>query len=433
MSTTADSSKELHKTLTISRGVGLAVSMIVGSGLLVLPGLAYASVGSAAVFAWVAAAIMVIPLLLVFSKLGSRYPSAGGVIGFMQAAFGRRVASPVAYVLLGATACGGAAMAITGGNYTAVLLGMPDAVFPATLAYLAVVAVLNALGSRLAGGVQTVVTALLVLLIAVVAAVPFVTPGFEMQGSVSLPVNWLDLLPAVGLVFFAFTGWELVASTTEEYHDPRRDLPLVLAASFVVIVVLYVGIATAVQVSLDPNDPMVRQAPVAAVLKQVFGAAAGTAAAVLGALIVFATLMGGTWATSRIIFATARERLLPARLTVCNRVNGAPVAAIVVAVLMFGTVVVLHGVEVLTLDQVFRLSAVNFIIGYAMSALAYGTLFRGPRNWLLVVLACAPVVVLLIGFGWMLLYPLGLLIAGSVVHVLTAEKDPVPVAAPPAD
>ena len=421
---------QLHKTLTVSRGVGVSISMIVGSGLLVLPGLAYAKVGSAAVFAWVGAAAVVLPLLLIFAQLGSRYPNAGGVIGFVQAAFGRRGAAPIAFILLGACAFGGAVMAITGGNYMASLLGTTSAGFPAAAGFLLVVGVLNALGSRLAGGVQTAVTALLVLLIALVAAVPYLTPGFQPHGGVDAPADWSSLLPAIGLVFFAFTGWELVASTTEEYHNPRRDLPLAVGVSFVVIVLLYVGVANAVQVSLPLDDPQLQQAPVAAVLRQTLGGTAGAAAAVLGTLIIFATLMGGTWATSRIAFATAREGLLPRRLTTLTERTGTPTAAIVLSVLLFGTVVLANGVGWIPLDVAFRLSAVNFVVGYTMSVLAYGVLFRRWWQRLLALVALVPVVVVLIGFGWLLLYPAALLVLGAVAHRWTARRAPIVAAKP---
>lgn len=424
MTATGAPTGELHKTLSVTRGIGVAVSMVVGSGLLVLPGLAFANFGDAALFAWLAAAAVMLPLLLIFARLGARFPNAGGVIGFLRAGFGRAGAGPVAYVLLGATAFGGAAMALTGASYAGSLLGSSAWVLPAAVAYLLVVAVLNAQGARLAGGLQTAVTAVLVLLIASVAVIPFVAPGFEGTGPINLPADPIAVIPAIGLVFFAFTGWELVASTTEEYKDPRRDLPIVIGVSFAVMIVLYAGVAAAVQTSLDPADPMTANAPVVAVLSRVLGDSAGLAAALLGVLIIFATLMGGTWATSRIVFATAREGLLPPVAARVNQANGAPVPAIWVAVLMFGAVVAAFGFDLLTLDQVFRLSSVNFLVGYLLSALAYGAVFRGWLPRLLALLAALPALVVLVGFGWLLLFPALLLVAGGLAQRLTAHRVP---------
>ncbi len=411
----------LHKTLTVGRGIGVSISMIVGSGLLVLPGLAYARAGSSAVFAWVAAAAVVLPLLLIFASLGAGYPNAGGVVGFTRAAFRRTGAAAIAYVLLGACAFGGAAMAITGGNYVGALLGESVSA-PAAIGYLAVVCVLNALGARLAGGVQTAVTVLLVILIAVVAAVPFIDPGFVAQGEVTVPDNLPDLLPTVGLVFFAFTGWELIASTTEEYRNPKRDLPIAVGTSFVVIVVLYVGVATAVQVAVRPDDELLQRAPLVGVLRNVLGDGAATAASLLGCLIIFATLMGGTWATSRITFATARERLLPWKLTRVQPQRGAPTNAVVFSVLLFGAVVGAHALGVLELDLVFRLSAACFVVGYVASVGAYGVLFTRWWQRVLTAVAGVPIAVVLAGFGWTLFYPAALLAAGVVAHRLTRSK-----------
>jgi amino acid efflux transporter len=107
---------ELKKTLGLFTAVGLAITMVVGSGLLILPGLAYQKVGSAAIYAWGISALISIPLLIVFARLGAEIPGAGGVAGFMQAAFSRREGAATEILILG-TIPGGAAIAITGGKY----------------------------------------------------------------------------------------------------------------------------------------------------------------------------------------------------------------------------------------------------------------------------------------------------------------------------
>ena len=76
--TDAHTSGELHKTLSVTRGIGVAVSMVVGSGLLVLPGLAFANSGDAALYAWIAAAVVMLPLLLVFAIFGKQI--VGGIM-----------------------------------------------------------------------------------------------------------------------------------------------------------------------------------------------------------------------------------------------------------------------------------------------------------------------------------------------------------------
>ena len=99
---------KLTKTLTVTQAIALGVTIVVGSGLLILPGLAYERVGRSAIYAWLACALIVLPILFIFARLGARFPSAGGVAGFVQAAFGRALGAghrgdPAGHVLAGHT------------------------------------------------------------------------------------------------------------------------------------------------------------------------------------------------------------------------------------------------------------------------------------------------------------------------------------------
>jgi amino acid efflux transporter len=86
----AGQNNRLVKTLTLAPAVGLAITMVVGSGLLVLPGLAYLEAGSTAIYAWIISALVSVPLLVVFARFGATFPGAGGIAGFVQQTFSRR-------------------------------------------------------------------------------------------------------------------------------------------------------------------------------------------------------------------------------------------------------------------------------------------------------------------------------------------------------
>src|SRR6202044_1252171 len=76
--------------LNITRGTALYVGAILGPGLLLLPGLAAAEAGPASILAWVALLALSGLFATVFASLGRRLPSAGGVMGYVTAAAGRR-------------------------------------------------------------------------------------------------------------------------------------------------------------------------------------------------------------------------------------------------------------------------------------------------------------------------------------------------------
>ncbi|URN12316.1 APC family permease [Streptomyces radiopugnans] len=125
-------------------------------------------------------------------------------------------------------------------------------------------------------------------------------------------------MAALGAVFFAFTGWEMLSFTTEEYANPRRDFPRVVVISFLVVTTLYVLLAWAVQTRLAEDDPKAASAPIHAVVS---AAAPGLAwvVSVLGVVIIAANLVGAVWAASRLVMSSAREGLLPRPLARLSR------------------------------------------------------------------------------------------------------------------
>jgi amino acid efflux transporter len=82
----------LRGHLKLPGAIALAITIVVGSGALVLPGVAYRQAGTAALYGWLLAAVVTVPLLVILARLGAAHPGAGGVAGFVQAAFGRRPA-----------------------------------------------------------------------------------------------------------------------------------------------------------------------------------------------------------------------------------------------------------------------------------------------------------------------------------------------------
>ena len=184
----AGEDNRLVKTLTLVPAIGLAITMVVGSGLLVLPGLAYEQAGGPAIYAWAISALVSVPLLVVFARLGANFPGAGGIAAFMQATFSRRAGAATELLILG-TIPGGAAIAITGGKYfSAMFNGQQSLVVAGTLLVLAIAAAINYFGTRISGRVQQILAFGLVLLLGGVAVVALVA-GDTSAGAGIAPIK----------------------------------------------------------------------------------------------------------------------------------------------------------------------------------------------------------------------------------------------------
>ncbi len=79
----------LNKEINLPRGVAPAVGMVLGSGMLGLPGIVVAAVGSRmAIASWLAVILAMVPMVAIFSRLGSRYTTAAGLTEYARIAFG---------------------------------------------------------------------------------------------------------------------------------------------------------------------------------------------------------------------------------------------------------------------------------------------------------------------------------------------------------
>lgn len=416
----------LNRTIGLYGAVTLAVGIVVGAGMLALPGLVYRAAEGWAVASWLLDGLLVLPLLVVFADLARRFPSAGGVAGFVGAAF-PRLRVGCSYLLIGTFSLGLPAIALTGGNYLAGGLGVPAESLPLAGVGFGAVILFAALaltwsGARAAGSVQNVVVTLLVAGLAVVALLAAVY--WERIDFAAGDPTLFGVWSGMALAFFAFTGWEMLAFTAEEFKNPRRDFPLAVGISFVVVLALYVGAALAVQALVDLDHPLLASAPLLVVLERGLGAAATpllVAAVVLAIILV--NLNGACWAASRLVFDIGRQGWAPRRLGL-ERLSGTgatPRAAVLgLAVLLFA-VLALAGFGRLGLDDLLRLAGQNFFLLYTLAVVAYLRLSESLAARVFGASALLVCLLFMQIFGWGLLYAAALFALPYLVCAITAR------------
>ena len=172
---TEQKSSSLHKEVTLRYATALYMSSVLGSGILILPGLAAQKAGPASLIAWVGLSLVSYPLAYTFASLSSRRPESGGVYSFAREAFGQRVATSVGWLFLLWYAAGAPAVTVVAASYLAyaVPLNRIEIYLIAALLPLGTF-LINYRGIRVSGRVQMVVIAAIttLLLAAVVASLP---------------------------------------------------------------------------------------------------------------------------------------------------------------------------------------------------------------------------------------------------------------------
>lgn len=222
-------------SLGLVQGTALYIAAVLGTGILVLPGLAATAAGPASLVAVFVVFLLSIPLAGTFAALASRYPDPGGVASYVRRALGPTWARMTGYWFFFGVGFGGPVVAVLGAEYVVAIVGSEQSAVP-VVAFLILVPpfVSNYLGVRVSGVVQLLLTgALLVVVVVVVAlAFPAADPGnFEPF----LSQGWGGVGTAISLFVWAFAGWEVGTHMAGEFKNPRRVIPLATAIALVVV------------------------------------------------------------------------------------------------------------------------------------------------------------------------------------------------------
>ena len=145
----------MAKKLSLVHAVAVGLGNIIGAGIFVMAGSAIDAAGPAALIAFGITAALAISVGLSTAELSSRFPTLeGGVYSFAKATMGDTIGFLVGWFRLIAYAVSGAAVALGFASYL-VSVGLPGgAYFPAAVLLIAVLAVVEARGIRLASDIE---------------------------------------------------------------------------------------------------------------------------------------------------------------------------------------------------------------------------------------------------------------------------------------
>jgi APA family basic amino acid/polyamine antiporter len=316
----------LSRSLTRKDLLVIGVAQIIGAGIFVISGVGVKIAGPGIILSFLVAGGACTLSALCYAELASMLPQAGSAYTYAYAIFGELLAWIIGWDLILEYGMAASAVAAGWSFYFQDLLrgvglsipiwasgpplSLPGRVInlPAALVVM-VFAVLLVFRTRLNALIAMGIVAVKLLVIAFILAlgVGYVRPH-----------NWLPLTPhggwsiiqAASLVFFAFLGFDVVAITAEESRNPARDVPFGIIGSLALCSFIYLA-AALVLVGMVPYGQVDPDSPFSTLFRQVgmFWAADVVAVgAIIGITSVLYMLL---LAQPRVLFAMARDGLLP--------------------------------------------------------------------------------------------------------------------------
>jgi len=308
---------------------------VLGAGVYALIG---EMAGTAGGLVWLAFGVaLVMALLTAFSyaELVTKYPRAGGSAVYAQKAFrSPLVAFLVGFAMLsaGVVSAAGLSLAFTG-EYLGEFLAVPQV--PAALAFLVVVALVNAWGikeSLRANVVMTVIESSGLVLVIVLGTWLIGRGEADLSGAFTAPAEtsvWIAVLGSALVAFYSFVGFETSANLAEEVRDVSRVYPRALFSALATAGVVYILLGFITPAVVAPAALAESSGPLLEVVK-----AAGLAVPELFAVIALVAVANGALLTmimaSRLAYGMAGQGLLPTPLHRVLPRRRTPGAAIVV-------------------------------------------------------------------------------------------------------
>ncbi|MGE5704583.1 MAG: APC family permease [Clostridia bacterium] len=405
MSKASAPAASLRKTLSLPQIVALYIGAVIGSGVLLIPGLAAEMAGPASIIAWVVMSLLVIPMAVTMGLLSASHPNAGGVSHFVRLAYGDRFGDLVGWFFLLSVPIGAPILAVTGAHYVAVLFSLGEwQVYGIAALILLAVLIMNRFGLHVAGKVQTVVVSLIlaILLLAIAAGLPHVSSS---NFTPFAPNGWISVIQTAGLLFWCFIGWEAVTHLSEEFVDPKKNAIRGVLWSAGLVALLYFGIAF-VTVGTHSYGKGITEASLSIMVQLSLGHAGGWIVAITALFICIATANAYVSAASRIAYALAKEGSAPRWFGKLDPKRQTPVGGLAFLTLCFAIVLSVLASGVITLAELIQFPNATFFATYIGGCFAGVRLLKDSLTGRTAAWISLIVTLLLYPFlGWSALYP----------------------------
>ena len=369
---------------TLKRDVGplaltaLGVGCIIGTGIFVVVGVGIERAGPAVILSFLLAGITCLFSAMSYAELASSVPVSGSAYTYAYATMGEVVAWIIGWDLIIEYGVSVAAVAVGwGANFNAFMstafgVEIPERFITSLdrggINIPAVVIVLLITWLLMRGVKETANLNTVMVFVKLGVLLMFIGLAFTAFDADNLqpfaPNGSGGVLAAAAIIFFAYIGFDAVATGAEEAKNPKRDLPLAIIGSLLIATLVYVLVAVGAVGSLPAAQLGATDAPLSEALEEGVGLGWAAALTSFGAIVaITSVLLVLLYGMTRIFFAMARDGLVPESWADVNPRTGTPAkltlgfgifAALIAAVVPLGAIV-----EMVNIGTLFAFIVVN--------------------------------------------------------------------------
>ncbi|HTP00561.1 MAG TPA: APC family permease [Anaerolineales bacterium] len=308
--------QEKKGSINLRGAVFIGIGSMVGAGIFALFGEAGVIAGAAVWVSFLTGGIIALLQGYSFAKLGSRYPSSGGLIDWIVRGFGKGLFTG-GVVMLGyfSVIIVTAMVAVSFGNYATSLIWGESApqlwVKVFAVAIVVLLTFLNSISAEAVTRAQTVIVTVVLIVLSgfAIAMLANLNPSL-LAPSGYPPMSYI--LASVALTFFAYLGFGVISFSGGDIENPQKNMPRAMYIAIGFTMLLYVALAIGVFGTLTVDEVIANADTALAVAAlPIFGAFGYTMISIAAVFATTGAINSQLYASIGATYAMAKDGHLP--------------------------------------------------------------------------------------------------------------------------
>ncbi|GLU14687.1 hypothetical protein SLE2022_312420 [Rubroshorea leprosula] len=385
----------------------MAFGSVVGSGIFVLTGLeAHDDAGPAIVLSYAISGISALLSVFCYTEFAAEIPVAGGSFSYLRVELGDFVAFIAAGNLLLEAIVGAAGLGRSWTSYFASMISSNSDFLRIKVDSLAegfnlldpiaVVVLLVANGIAMSGTRRTSWLNLITSILTFMVIVFIIVVGFMHAKTSNLepffPNGAKGVFTAAAVVYWSYTGFDMVANMAEETKRPSRDIPIGLVGSMSVITVIYCLMALALVMMVKYNEIDVNAAYSVA-FAQIGMKWAKYLVSICALKGMTTSLLVGSLGQARYTTQIARAHMIPPWFALVHPKTGTPIYATMLTTILSAIVAFFTSLDVLSSVLSFTTLFIFMLVAVALLLRRYYVTDLTSKNDLVKFLVCLFVII----------------------------------------
>ena len=328
--------KNLKKDIGLFMATMLVCGNMIGSGVFMLPAtLADVSGPLATIIAWILTTAGSILVAISFANLGSKYPSTGGAYQYIKEAFGEFAGFLSAWLYWNGSWIGNTAILVTLTSYSVTVFSfLENPIY--SIIYSSVilwaVTILNIVGVKQAGKIQSFTTVFKIVFFTLFIVVAFLNFNSDNLIPLNPPGKGVETISvAATTTLWAFIGLESATVAAGEIKNPEKNIKTSTIYGIIIAAVIYFLISIASMGAL-PNYILAKStAPLTDILANSLGASIGKIISVVVIISILGTTIGWILSTARVSYAAGKDGVFPKIFGRTSEKYNTPVYSLVIS------------------------------------------------------------------------------------------------------